>query len=103
MTWYLYAVSVRSWIIGCVFILAAYLMARQDPITSRRLPNQSTAYKAGLHISLLLFVPYFAYNFSTILDYPSVFMLGFPLAPILSPELNMSLKEGLKVLIKVLL
>ena len=77
MTWYLYAVSNRSWIIGSVFILAAYLMTRQDPATYRRLPNQSTVYSVGTHISLL----------------------GFPLAPILSPELNMSLKEGLKSLL----
>ncbi len=103
ITWYLFAVSVRSWIIGCVFILAAYLMARQDPKTSLRLPYQNATYKAGLHISLLLFAPYFAYNLSTILDYPSVFMLGFPLAPILSPELNMSLKEGLKTVVGVIL
>ena len=102
MTWYLYAVTNRSWLIGCVFILAAYLMTRQDPITSRRLPYQNKVYKAGLHISLLLFLPYFVYNLSTILDYPSVFMLGFPLAPILSPELNMSIKEGLKALIGVI-
>ena len=102
MTWYLYAVSNRSWLIGCVFIIAAYLMTRQDPITYRRLPNQSAAYIVGLHISLLLFVPYFAYNLSTILDYPSVFMLGFPFVPILSPEQNMSLKEGLRALLEML-
>ena len=103
ITWYLFAVSVRSWIVGCVFILAAYLMTRQDPITLRRLPYQSSVYKAGLHISLVLFVPYFAYNLSTILDYPSVFILGLPVVPILSPDLNMSLKEGLKVLLGMLL
>lgn len=102
MTWYLYAVSNRSWIIGCVFLLAAYLMARQDPETSRRLPVRSTTYRAGLHISLLLFVPYFTYNLSTILDFPSLFMLGFPIVPILSPELNMSLKEGLRALLGML-
>lgn len=99
MTWYLYAVSNRSWTIGCVFTLAAYLMARQDPTTSWRLPNRSTLYVAGLHVSLLLFIPYFVYNFSAILDFVSVFMLGFPLAPILAPELNMSSKEGLRALL----
>lgn len=101
-TWYLYAVSNRSWIVGCIFLLAAYLMTRQDPITRRRLPNQSTTYIVGLNISLLLFVPYFIVNLSRIADFPSVFMLGLPLAPILSPELNMSLKEGLKALFEML-
>jgi hypothetical protein len=36
-TWYLYAVSNRSWIVGCVFILAAYLCFLQHPNTAPRL------------------------------------------------------------------
>ena len=101
-SWYFYAVSNRSWIVGIVFILAAYLDAVQDPDTSCRIPKSNPLYKAGLHISLLLFIPYYAYNLSTLVDYPSVFIIGLPFLAVLSPESNMSLKEAAQWLIGVI-
>ena len=101
-TWFLYAVSNRSWLIGFVFILAAFVMARTDPSTGPRLlrsvPN---FYTWGLHLSLLLFVPYFLYNLSTIIDFISVFMFVAPFLVWLDPEMNMSIKYVLQVLLGV--
>lgn len=93
-TWYLFAVSNRSWIIGAVFILAAYLSALQNPENRSRLPRSDPLYKAGLNISLLLFLPYFLYNLSTLLDFPSVYLIGLPFLAVLVPDSNMSLKEA---------
>jgi hypothetical protein len=98
-TWYLFAVSNRSWIIGAVFILAAYLMTLQNPDTRGRVPTSDPIYKTGLHVSLLLFTPYFLYNLSTLFDYPSVFLIGLPFLALFLPESNMSLKEALQSLL----
>ena len=100
-TWYLYAVSNRSWIVGTVFLLAAFLMARQDPTTSARLPNSSLFYNIGLRLSLALFVPYLAYNLSILLDFPSVFLFSMPFMVWVFPEMNISIKEALRYLVGV--
>ncbi len=103
ISWYLYAVSNRSWIIGCVFILAAYLITRQDPHTASRLPYSQPIYKVGLHLSLLLFFPYFLYNLSVILDFPSVYLLAFPFLVWLYPESNLSVKEAVQSILEAVL
>ena len=92
-TWYLSAVSNRSWTVGMVFLLAAFLMTRQDPETAFRMPNSSLVYNFGLHLSLLLFIPYFAYNLSVLMDFPSVFLLSLPWMVWVYPEMNISIKE----------
>ena len=101
-TWFFFAVSNRSWIIGCVFILAAFVMARTDPHFGPRLIKQVPPYyKWGVNFSLLLFLPFFLYNLSTILDYPSVFMFVAPFVVWLDPEMNMSIKYVLQVLLGI--
>ena len=101
-TWFFFAVSNRSWLIGCVFILASFIMARTDPNTGPRLIKQVPPYyKWGVNFSLLLFFPFFLYNLSTILDYPSVFMFVAPFVVWLEPEMNMSIKYVLQVLLGI--
>ena len=99
-TWFLFAVSNRSWLIGCVFILAAFLMARLHPETGPRIQRLRVPYyKWGLHLSLLLFVPYFLYNLSTLLDFPSVYLLAAPFVVWLEPDMNASIKYLLQWLL----
>lgn len=98
-TWYLYAVSNRSWIIGAVFILAAFVMTLQNPESRRRIHESDPIYKAGLNISLLLFIPYFLYNLSILIDHPSVFIIALPFLAVVAPESNMSLKEAAQWLV----
>ena len=101
-TWFLFAVSNRSWFIGCVFILAAFIMARTDPNTGPGLVNRAPPfYKWGVNFSLLLFVPFILYNLSTILDFPSVFMFVAPFVVWLEPDMNMSIKYVLQVLLGI--
>jgi len=100
MTWFLYAVSNRSWIIGCVFILAAFVMTRTDPATAPRLLRVAPKYyPLGLHFCLLLFIPYFLYNLSILVDYISLFMFVAPFLVWIDPEMNMSVKYALQVLL----
>ena len=96
VTWYLSAVSSRSWLVGMVFILAAFLMARQDPETERRLPTRKLSYKVGLYGSLILFTPYLLYKISIVLYFPSVFLFGMPFLVWLYPEVNLSIHAALK-------
>lgn len=98
-TWYLYAVSNRSWIIGAVFLFAAFVMWRLGLSQTGRRVRHNQLYKIGLHVSAVLFIPYFLYNLSTLLDYPSVYLIAFPFIPWLDPSLNMSIKEFLQILL----
>ena len=101
-TWFFFAVSSRSWTIGCIFVLASFIMARTNPTTGPRLINQVPPYyKWGVNLSLLLFVPFILYNLSTILDYPSVFMFVAPFVVWFEPEMNMSIKYVLQVLLGI--
>ena len=101
-TWFFFAVSNRSWLIGCVFILASFIMTRTHPHTGPGLIKQAPPYyKWGVNSSLLLFFPFFLYNLSTILDYPSVFMFVAPFVVWLEPEMNMSIKYLLQVLLGI--
>lgn len=102
ISWYLYALTNRSWIAGAIFILAAYLSVMQHPRTRRKVPVSNPVYKVGLHVSLLLFVPYLLYNLSTLMDFPSVFLVGLPFLAVLNPEANMSIKEAARFILDVL-
>lgn len=100
--WFIYALSNRSWLIGCTFILAAFIMANSDPESRTKIVNSiKSYYKLGLHFSLLLFFPYFLYNLSVLIDYPSVFTFLAPFAVWLDPEVNMSIKEFLRMLMGI--
>ena len=101
-SWYLFALTNRSWIAGAIFILAAFLSVLQDQETGPKVPVSNPVYKIGLHISLLLFVPYLFYNLSTLIDYPSVFLAGLPFLAILAPEANMSIKEAARFILDML-
>jgi hypothetical protein len=98
-TWYLYAVSNRSWIIGAVFLFAAFVMWRLRSARDGEGVPRNQLYKIGLHVSAVLFVPYFLYNLSTFFDYPSIYLLGLPIVPWLDPSLNMSMKEFLRIVV----
>ena len=101
-TWFLFALSNRSWLIGSVFILAAFIMARTNPSTYPDLIARAPPYyKWGVNLSLLMFFPFFLYNLSIIIDYPSVFMFVAPFLVWLEPEMNMSIKYVLQVLLGI--
>lgn len=102
MTWFLYAVSNRSWIIGCVFVLSSFVMTRVDPVTAPRLLRTVPSYYSlGVHFSLILFVPYILYNMSILVDYISLFMFVAPFLVWIDPEMNMSIKYALQVILGI--
>ena len=71
-------------------------MFLQNPSTANRVPESNRFYKAGLSASLLLFLPYAAYNLSVLTDFPSVYLVALPFLAIISPESNISIKEFLR-------
>lgn len=100
-TWYLYALSNRLWIIGATFILAALIISYTEAASRTRIntKRKSNLYPLGLHLSLILFMPYFLFHISVLIDYPSIFLLGAPFMVWIDPEINMSIKYVLQVLL----
>jgi len=99
-TWYIFALSNRSWIIGSIFILAAFILARTDPKVGPAIVSRAPPYyKWGTHLSLMLLFPYFLFNLSILLDFPSVFMFVAPFIVWVEPDMNMSIKYVLQVLL----
>jgi hypothetical protein len=56
-------------------------------------------YLTGMVLSVLIFLPYLAYNASTLLDFPSLFLLGLPFAVWIEPDVNMTLKEAARFVV----
>ena len=99
MTWFLYAMHNRTLTIAIVFILAAFLLARLDPETKKHFHGLPPWYQWGLHLSLLLFVPLMMFQVSLLIERMSVFVFGFPFVVWVFPELNISVKEALQMLL----
>jgi hypothetical protein len=66
-------------------------------------PERDPIYRVGLRASLLLFVPYFVYNISVLIDYPSIYLVGLPFLAVLSPESNVSIKEFAQLVLNAVL
>ena len=98
-TWFLFAVHNRTLTIAMVFILAAFLMTRFHPRTSRRFTGLPPYYQWGMNLSLLLYAPLILFILSLTLDRLSVFMLGMPFIVWIDPEMNISLKVALNTLL----
>ena len=97
--WFFTALSNRTWLIGCLFILASFLMMRTNPTTAPKLVYRVPRfYKFGVQLSLFLFIPFFVFNLSILLDYPSFFMFVAPFLVWIDPDINMSIKYVLQVL-----
>jgi hypothetical protein len=94
--WFIFALSNRSWVAGTVFIGLAFIMWRLAQGNQLRVPLMRRLYPVGIALSMVLFIPYLAFNASTFLDFPSVFLLGMPFAVWLEPDINITIKEALQ-------
>lgn len=99
--WFLYAVSNRSWVVGAIFVFAAFALMRIRVGRGFRAPLSASLYRFGLLSSAVLFIPFVAYNLSALLDFPSVFLLVMPFVVWLQPEINMTFKEGLQFILMI--
>lgn len=100
-TWFLYALSNRLWIIGAVFILAAIVLAFTSEASRAKIRSirKPPYYAWGLNLSLVVFIPYFLFQLSVLIDYPSVLLVFAPFMVWLDPEINMSVKYAIQVLL----
>ncbi len=99
LVWFISALHNRSMIMASIIILAGFLMARLDPKTAKHFRDLPPYYQWGLHLSLLLYVPWIMFQVSYALDRLSPFLLAFPFIPWIDPEMNMSLKQAINTLI----
>jgi hypothetical protein len=98
-TWFLFALHNRSLTAAMPFLLAAFLMARLDPETRKRVIGRSALYSWGLHLSVVAFIPLIIFNISTVMDRLSIFMLALPMLVWFDPEINMSLKQAINAVL----
>jgi len=97
--WFISALHNRSMTVATVLILAGFLMARLDPNTGKHFRGLPPYYQFGLHLSLLLFVPWIMFQVSYAMDRLSLFLIAFPFIVWFDPELNMSLKQAINALL----
>ena len=99
LTWFLFAVHNRTLTIASVFILAGFLMARLDPKTAANFRSLPPYYQWGLHLSLLLWFPFFLFNVSVTLDRLGVLAFFAPFLVFIDPEMNIPVKAFLNMLL----
>ena len=98
-TWFISSLENRAWTVGIVFIGAAFIMMTLSQGGRPWVPRLRQTYASGLLASAILFVPYVAFNLSTLLDYPSVFLLVAPFVVWIDPSVNVTMKEALQFVI----
>jgi hypothetical protein len=100
VSWFYYALANRSALVGIVFIFAAILLTWQNP---KRKPNsvffRSKFVSLILSLSLILYVPFIFYQTTNILGYISFYNLFAPFAVWIEPDINMSVRDFIKVVI----
>lgn len=99
LMWFVSAVHNRTLTIAAVFILAGFLMARFHPETSKHFRGLPPYYQWGLHLSFLVWFPALLFAISVTFDRLSVFTFFAPFIVLIDPELNMPLKEALRMLL----
>jgi hypothetical protein len=96
MTWFLLAVTNRSAVVGAVFVLLAFLLYWKNNIKEVQL-NRLITY--GLSLSFVLFIPFCVYKLSDIMGYISFYNLLAPFTVWIEPDINMSVRDFIKVVI----
>lgn len=97
LAWSVTALANRSQLIGMVFILAALLLAWQD--NTVRMFIERKAVRFMLVITYLIFIPFIIYSISALLDFMSIYQLNFPFVVWIDANLNMSVKEFLRLFV----
>lgn len=95
-SWFLYALTSRSALVGMVFILAALMLMMQDTRTNNFFSRPRAVLKIGMTLSLLLFIPLIVYSLSNILNFLSVYLIAAPFVPWFDESLNLSIKNFLR-------
>lgn len=100
VTWFYYALTNRSALVGIVFVFAAILLVWQNP----KRKTDSVFFKSKfvfflLSLSLILYVPFLIYKISDIMGYISFYNLFAPFAVWIEPNINISVRDFVKAVI----
>ena len=98
LMWFVSAVHNRTLIIASIFILAGFLMARFDPDRAKYFRGLPPYYQWGLHLTFLVWLPMLLFAISVTFDRLSIFAFAVPFLVLIDPELNMPVKEALRLL-----
>lgn len=95
-TWFLTAVSNRTELIGIVFTLASFLLFMFRTRTGATMGYSNRIFRRYQVVSMIVFIPFFTYGLSNILDWIFVCNLIAPFVSWIDPELNITIKEMIR-------
>lgn len=96
VTTFLFAVSNRSLLIATVFVMAAMVMYIKRSFYSENQFNYlSTGQPAMISALVILLLPFFLFKFMMIIQFVSIYALGFPFFAWFGDETNMTIREAL--------
>jgi hypothetical protein len=98
-TWFLFALSNRSSIASGLFLMAAFILMAQRGLFNDENGQFKKFEKYALTIIFLFMVPYILLKLSELFDFCSLFLISSPFIVWFSAESNISMKEGLKVIL----
>ena len=95
-TTFLYAVSNRSLEIASVFVMAAIVMyIKRNYYSDNKYSFLSKGQPALLSSLVILLLPFFLFKFMMIIQFVSIYALGFPFFAWFGDETNMTIREAL--------
>jgi len=99
--WFLGGAAGRFWGLGFLFVLAGFLIWRFGDGFSLKRMIFSPAYLVGCYLSAMLFIPYFLFYFSKLLDYINISLFALPFLARIYPQANLTIKEILRFLLPI--
>jgi hypothetical protein len=100
VSWFIYALSVRSDIVAGIFILAVFIMMYQRGAFHTQRNMVPFLHKVILVLILISFVPFIILKISDLGEYLSLFMISLPFLIWFQGDINISIKDGFKALLK---
>ena len=91
--WFLGGATGRLWGLGFLLVMAGFIIWRLGEGFSLKRIVFSQGYVVSCYLSAILFIPYFLFYLSRILDYINIFAFSLPLLASMYPDANLTLKE----------
>src|SRR5690606_28651922 len=99
LTVFLFALSNRSALVGTLFILAAFVIYLLRLLKETGKLSFTKKQKLGFYFSLFVFIPFVIYKIAAMIYFISMFVFVTPFIPWLLPEVNISIREFLGIIV----
>ena len=99
--WFLGGATGRIWEVGFLLVMAGFLIWRLRPDFSAKKLYVQRAYIFACYLAAIVFIPYFLFYLSRLLDFINVFIFAVPWVTPLLPEAIMTLKDVLRLVLPI--